>query len=316
MRGILSARVLKNIERYLDQLSNDQVPLGKRFDLIVGTSTGGLIALALAAGRTASDIVTFYETNIPKIFGSAQACSFWGWLRKPKYTSDALATALREFFGQATLADVLIDVCITSISLQNAKPRLHKSGYLARNADRLNESLVDVGLSTTAAPTYFRPHSGKMSTGLVDGGLCANNPSVVGIVEALQFEMPSKRTRTAPSDGRRSVEDVVMISVGTGDPCAMPYDHRALHTAGLRRWIVSRGSTGATVPLIDVATESQSVLAHFQASFLLRDRYLRINPQLKFAMRLDQAEAIDELKNLSDMTRDVEGFLKRHFASP
>jgi patatin-like phospholipase/acyl hydrolase len=314
VRGVLTARILANIERYLNNLTGTDLPLGRRFDLLAGTSTGGLIALGLSIGKTALDVLAFYEEHIPRIFGDRQARSFIKWLRKPKYSSEPLASALKQFFNDATLKDVVTDVCITSISLQNAKPRLHKSGYLARNADRLDECLVDIGLATSAAPTYFQSHSGKLSSGLVDGGLCANNPSVVAIVEALQFEGASKRANQA-SDRPRSLEDLVLLSVGTGDPCAMPYDHRALRDAGLRRWIVTRGSMGATVPLIDVATESQSVLAHFQAMFLLKERYLRVNPQLKFPMRLDQSDAIGELKNLADVTREIERFLEERFVS-
>lgn len=313
VRGVLTARILMNVERYLNDLTGTNLPLGRRFDLVAGTSVGGLIALGLAAGKTAADVLTFCEENIPRIFGGGRARGLVGWLRRPKYSSEPLASALKEFLGDATLKDVVTDVCITSVSLQNAKPRLHKSGYLARNADRLGESLVDVGLATSAAPTYFQSHSGKLSSGLVDGGLCANNPSVVGIVEALQFEGASKPSGDA-GKRLRSLEDLVLLSVGTGDPCAMPYDHRALKSAGLRRWILTRGSTGFTVPLIDVATESQSVLAHFQAMFLVKERYLRINPQLKFPMRLDQADAIGDLKNLADLTREIEQFLKERFA--
>ena len=313
VRGVLTARILMNIERYLNDLTGANLPLGKRFDLVAGTSVGGLIALGLAAGKSAADVLSFCEEHIPHVFGANQARSFFGWLRRPKYSSAPLASALKAFLGDATLKDVVTDVCITSVSLQNAKPRLHKSGYLARNADRLGETLVDVGLATSAAPTYFQSHSGQLSTGLVDGGLCANNPSVVGIVEALQFEGASKRGSDV-GKRPRTLEDIVVLSVGTGDPCAMPYDHRALKGAGLRRWIVTRGSTGPTVPLIDVATESQSVLAHFQAMFLVKERYLRVNPQLKVPMRLDQADSVGELKNLADLTREIEQFLKERLA--
>ena len=104
-----------------------------------------------------------------------------------------------------------------------------------------------------------------------------------------------------------------MVSIGTGEPCAMPYDHTQLRAGGLRRWILFWGKSGPTVPLFDVTTESQSVLAHFQAAFMLGPLYLRINPRLTFPMRLDDVSKLPELKNLADLEKTAEAFLLEHF---
>lgn len=309
VRGALSAQLLVNIESYLNTKQREAIPLGKRFDLIVGTSTGALIALGLACGKTAAEVSTFYDEYMVRVFDRPK----WilRWLMRPKYDIDALHGALEKFFSTRTLKDLDVDVCITAVSLQNAKPRLYKTDYLERNAGRLEERLVDVALGSTAAPTYFPAHSGKFSSDLVDGGLCANNPAVVGIVEALQFERTSKRN--VASLMPEGIQNLVMMSIGTGEPCAMPYNHRKLRHAGLGRWVVSRGTSGPTVPLFDVITESQSVLAHFQAAFMLKERYLRINPKLTFPMRLDDISKLPELKNLSDLDKTVESFLVDYF---
>jgi patatin-like phospholipase/acyl hydrolase len=311
VRGALSAQLLLNIENYLNAKEGKVVPIGRRFDLLVGTSTGGLIALALACGKSAAEVAAFYDEQIPKIFGSVRRGWIPGWLERPKYGVDNLRAGLEAFLGELTLRELQSDLCVTSVALQNAKPRFYKTDYLKRNEGRLGERLVDIALATTAAPTYFPAHSSKLSTDLVDGGLCANNPAVVGIVEALQFERQSKR-QDARNDVR-SIENLVMVSIGTGEPCAMPYDHRKLRGAGLRRWVLSFGSSGATVPLFDVTTESQSVLAHFQAAFMLGDRYLRVNPKLTFPMRLDDVSMLPELKNLADLEKAAETFLTTHF---
>lgn len=312
VRGYLSALLLANMESFLDNYLGDSSPIGKRFDLIVGTSTGGLIALALAAGKRAAEVLSFYETHIPLIFGSTKRRSI-GWFTSPKYKPSDLSKALDDFFGDATMGDLARDACVVAVSLQNAKPRLYKSAYLKRNAGRLGELLVDVALSTSAAPTYFPAHSGRFSSDLVDGGLCANNPAVVGIVEALQFEEKSKRTAcgAVPPD----LERIRLVSIGTGEPCAMPYDHRKLKQAGLRQWIFSVGRSGPAVPLFEVTIEAQSVLAHFQAAFMLKERYLRVNPRLTFPMRLDDASRISELKNLGDLDKPTEVWLKQCFRS-
>jgi len=310
VRGLLSAQVLANIEDYLNGRTGEAMPLGRRFDLLVGTSTGGLIALALAAGKPASAVLAFYETHIPKIFSPNRAHWLGSWLARPKYDVEELQAALESFFGDLTLQDLVVDACVVSVALQNAKPRLYKTGYLKRNAGRLGEKVVDVALATSAAPTFFPAHSGRFSTDIADGGLCANNPSVVGIVEALQFEEASKRPG-APSTPQK-LEELSMISVGTGEPCAMPYDHRRLRAAGLRRWILSLRPK-QSVPLFEVAVESQSVLAHFQAAFMLKEGYLRINPKLTFPMALDDASRLGELRNLGDLDKITEDFLAKHF---
>lgn len=309
VRGALSAQLLANIESYLDAKNREAIPLGKRFDLIVGTSTGALIALGLAYGKTATEVLSFYDKNMAQVFDKPK----WipRWLTRPKYNVEVLRDALDKFFGTSTLKDLEVDACITAVSLQNAKPRFYKTDYMKRNAGRLEEKLVDIALGSSAAPTYFPAHNSRFSSDLVDGGLCANNPSVVGIVEARQFERISKRSATSqwPAD----FQDIVMISIGTGEPCAMPYNHQKLRHAGLARWVTSRGIAGPTVPLFDVTIESQSVLAHFQSAFLLTERYLRVNPKLTFPMRLDDVSKLAELKNLGDLDKTTESFLVDYF---
>lgn len=309
VRGALSALLLTNIESYLNARKNEKIPLGKRFDLIVGTSTGALIALGLACGKSASEVSAFYDAYMNQVFG--QPKGLLRWLMRPKYNVDALQDTLEEFYDSQTLKDLSVDVCIPAVSLQNSQPRLYKTDYLERNIGRLEERLVDVALGSAAAPTYFPAHSGKYSTDLVDGGLCANNPAVMGIVEALQFDRASKRNGTLP--GLTEISNFVMVSIGTGESCAMPYDHRKLRQAGLKQWVVSRGASGLTVPLFDVATESQSILAHFQAALMLKERYLRVNPKLTFPMRLDDISKLPELKNLGDLDKAVESFLVDYF---
>lgn len=300
-RGYLTASLLANFEAHLNQLTGENIPLGLRFDLIAGTSTGGIIALGLAIGRTASDISDFYQLNLPKIFGDSQKRNklrcFWG----PKYDSSVLEKCLDGFFKGRTLKEISTDVCITSVALQNAQPRFYKSDYMARNKARLDERLVDIALSTSAAPTYFKAHSSHFSTNLIDGGICANNPAMVALVESFQFERPSKR---GSKKAINIAEDVVMLSVGTGEQPAMPYDIQDLRDGGQLNWIE---------PISEVLMESQSHLVHHQMEFLLRHNYFRANPRLKFPMKLDDVSQIDELKNLCDITQPLEQFAKAHF---
>ena len=296
-RGYLSAGILEKIESYLNSKKNKAKPLGEHFDLIVGTSIGGIIALALACGRSATETAAFVQKTIPSVFGPNQRRNRLRSLLSPKYYSENLKDCLSDFFDEKTLRDMTTDVCVTAVSLQNAAPRFYKSDYMARNAGRLDEKLIDIALGTSAAPTYFKAHSMKFSSNLVDGGLCANNPAMVGLVDSFQFERPSKR-------GARSTEslkgDVMMLSVGTGEQPSMPYDTTALESGGRLDW---------AVPISDVIFESQSQLIHYQAKFLLGTHYFRINPRLRFPMALDDWEKITELKNLADMTSEVQIFI-------
>src|SRR5947208_9525326 len=99
-RGFLSANILKNIEGYLNHKTSDNQTIGQHFDLIAGTSTGGIIALALAVGMSAKDITRFYEENIPLIFNSPNKWSNVRWLLKPKYSSAVLSSCLGELFKE------------------------------------------------------------------------------------------------------------------------------------------------------------------------------------------------------------------------
>lgn len=317
-RGVLSARILSNIETTLNRRYNQEVPIGKRFDFIVGTSTGGIIALALAMGRRADEVVRFYEEHIPNIFGKRHKARFPYWLGSPFYKPESLRVALTEFFKDATLRDMSTDVCVTAVSLQNAAPRFYKSEYLTRNAARSDEKLVEIALATSAAPVYFPAHSMHRSASLIDGGICANNPSLVALVDALQFQVASKRGTPPPPDGsKRLLSDIVLLSIGTGMPAGMPYNIDKLRNGGTSAWIFGLDRSNPSfpfaspiVPLIEILMQSQSQLADFQTGFLLGPQnYLRINPQLKFSMSLDNVDKITELKNLCDVTVSIEKFL-------
>ena len=300
-RGYLTSRVLRNIETHLNRRDSSLQSLGSRFDFIVGTSTGGLIALCLAAGISAGEIFQCYANSSSEIF-SRPKNKFCRWL-SPKYENKGLRRVAGSLLQEKTLADLVIDACITSVSLSNASPRFHKSDFASRNDARLDEKLVDIALATSAAPTYFPAHSTAHSTSLVDGGICANNPTMVGIVDALQFERPSKRGRSPPSNIADGLKNMIVLSVGTGKEVEMPYDHAKLASAGKARWANN---------IWQVILQSQSTLIENQASFLLNERYHRKNPDLPFKMELDETGNLKDLDNLSDLSAaDVE-FIETH----
>jgi uncharacterized protein len=299
-RGYLTARILSNLELYLDSATGANVPLGQRFDFLVGTSTGGIIALGLATGRTAAEISAFYEKLVPTIFDEKNRRSGPVRLNSPKYDSQIIRKTLEDLFKDATLENVQTDVCITGVALQSGKPRFHKSRYQARSIGRQKEKLLDIALATSAAPTYFKAHNLKSSEKIIDGGICANNPSIVAIVDALNFERPSMTSGAQAT----SLSDIVLVSVGTGEQPSMPYDANAMAEAGLLGWAQH---------ISDVMFESQSAIADFQAGFLLPNAYLRINPKLGKALPLDDINHLSDLKNISDLSRSHEVLIKKFF---
>lgn len=281
VRGYLSAKILFNLETLLNNENNENINIGQRFDLIVGTSTGGIIACALSIGKSAKEIFELYEILIPKVFTPISKGYF-----KNKYSSKALRKELDNILGDKELKDVITGLCITSVDVENSSPRFHKSNYFERNAPRQDEKLLDLALATSAAPTYFSLVDSKHSTNLTDGGVVANNPSLVGLIDAMQLTS-------------NNIEQISLVSIGTGDQCHMPYNVEKLKNSGKLKWIYQSNSS----PILELLMESQSKLAHFQTGFLLGDRYIRLNPKLSVTIELDSVDKIDSLKNLADISK-------------
>jgi predicted acylesterase/phospholipase RssA len=301
VRGYLTAGVLAQVEAHLNRATGEDKPLGRRFDLICGTSTGAIIALGLVAGKSANEIKVLYEELLSTVFARRARRSLFAWLFRPRYCSTALKAELERFFGTISLEsnELVCDVCVTAVALTTGRPKFYKTDYMARNAARLSEKLSDVALGASAAPTFFAVPSLRHGELVADGGLCCNNPAMVAIVEARQFERVSRRGTPPPTD----LGQVCMLSVGTGEQSELPFaPERAAH-AGLAFW-------ARNFP--ELAIASQVHAAHFQASFLLRDNYHRFNPSLKARMRLDDVSKINVLKNHMDMDSACERFVSRH----
>ncbi len=192
IKGLYPASILRKFEEKFNCLTSDH------FDMICGTSTGGLIALAIASHIPAKDICRFYEERgeiiFPKhrlklpFFGRTdlfflKQLLFWG-----KYSDKGLKKALFEIFGENKIKDSNNLLCIPSYSITKAQPRVfkydHKEGKLSTDN---NLSMVDVALATSAAPTYFpiANIANLHNEQFIDGGVWANNPTLVGLLEAI-----------------------------------------------------------------------------------------------------------------------------------
>ena len=189
IRGIFPAGVLAGLER----LYAGGGSIASYFDLVAGTSTGGILALGLGAGFSARELLDLYAVRGCEIFPPFAASRFGrvkGWLRDKKqyarYLSDrgALEKLLKDKLGDRLLGDSKLRLCIPAFEGRHSEVFVFKTPHHPDyNTDRF-QRMVDVALATAAAPTYFRPLERGGYT-LVDGGVWANNPVMLAVIEAL-----------------------------------------------------------------------------------------------------------------------------------
>lgn len=290
IRGAFTASFLAELER------ETGAPIGRYFDLAAGTSTGGIIALAVALGEPANRIVDFYRNAGPKIF-TRQAPMKRGWfsgvgrallarrlrhvglayddLFQARYDSVELRRALQEVFGTKTLLDAKTHVLIPAVDLSRGSPVVFKTPHLpdANSRDR-SFLAVDIALATAAAPTFF-PHAAiRPGSAYSDGGLWANNPALVAVAEVLRIR----------KSGTRDFDGVQVLSVGTGRG---RYSLAPPNGAGLAWW---------GPRLIDVMSLTQSEGTMRVAGFMLGERLHRVDFDLPDnTWRLDSVEHIEQL---------------------
>lgn len=186
--GTFPAAVLAELEQHLDH------PIGGYFDLIAGTSTGGIIAIGLAMGVKASELLRLYEMKGPAIFGQDHGaainfvmrnvrCLRQGYQRK--YSSDALKAALIDVLGERRIGDAKTRLLVPAWSPVAKTVYIYKTAHNERLRTDYKALAVDAALATAAAPTYFREHLSYGDVGLVDGGIWANNPIALAVAEAI-----------------------------------------------------------------------------------------------------------------------------------
>lgn len=188
IKGIYSAAFLAKLEELSDKKIVDC------FDLICGTSTGGLIALFLGAGYSPSEIVDFYKENAKIIFPQKKYNLFDKLRGIPKFDNEELEQLLKQYFKDKCLKDSVANLCIPAVDADNEEPIVFKTAHSEKYKRDPEISLVAVGLATSAAPTYFPKYNvEKINRNTVDGGLSANNPSLIGVVEAMSLFVGSQK---------------------------------------------------------------------------------------------------------------------------
>lgn len=195
IKGAFAAAFLQAIE---DSTSKR---IADHFDLIAGTSTGGIIALGLGLGMSAKEISEFYVNEGPRIFDqhnlldrSNRFLRIMGWINRhqkcvkqlmiPKYDSSQLKRALECAFKSKRLGDSSVRLVIPAYAAVKEDVYVFKTRHHPKFQIDWKESAVNVALATAAAPTYFEAHSMPSGVPLIDGGIWANNPVGLAAVEA------------------------------------------------------------------------------------------------------------------------------------
>jgi patatin-like phospholipase/acyl hydrolase len=284
IRGVIPALVLAEIERRTGR------PTAEMFDLIAGTSTGGILACALTRpgedgkpAHSAEELADLYLAEGPKIFDASllKQVSSLGGLVDERYDDKALNAALATYLGETRLKEALTDVLITAYDVKDRFAFFFRSSR-ARTDDEYDFSLAEAARASSAAPTYFEAvevtdAAGARTYPLIDGGVYAVNPAMCAFSEVVAH----------------GADVSVIVALGTGSQTkAFEYDQ-------VRDW----GQLEWVRPLIDVVFDGGQDAVDFQLRSLIADRYVRLQTRLEEASD-DFDDASPE--NLARLRREAE----------
>jgi len=257
IKGLFSAAVLAHLE------DDFNIKITDYFDLIVGTSTGGIIALALGIDIRPRDIVHFYVSEGRNIFAGNWPTGprqLWHLLCHgmwSKYNSEPLKNALKDRFGDKLLGDSKKRLVIPSYSTGEDDIYLFKTPHHERLRRDYKIPIWQVAMATSAAPTYFPCCQIIHDIRLIDGGVWANNPVMIGITEAVGLL-------------GISLENIHVLSLGTTDE--VKGRPKKLDHGGLWQW---------KMDAVNVVLRGQSIGAYTQALHLLgKGKIYRIDPKV------------------------------------
>ncbi|KAH9711768.1 Patatin [Citrus sinensis] len=308
IRGIIPGTILAFLESKLQELDGPSARIADYFDVVAGTSTGGLVTTMLTAPNkeggpfsAAKDINNFYLEHGPKIFPQISRSNFLESIASsidklllgPKYDGKYLRTLVNDLLGDVTVKETLTNVVIPTFDIKLLQPVIFSTTDGKENVLK-NARLADICISTSAAPTYFPPHyletkdsdsGGTRTFDLVDGGVAANNPTLLAIShisKEMVKQNPQFRDKN-PMDGR----DMLVLSLGTGTAKKeLKYNAAKASKWGIFEWIYEDSNT----PILDIYSDGSSDIVDFHVSALFqscgsKDNYLRIQHLLTLPRR-------------------------------
>jgi patatin-like phospholipase/acyl hydrolase len=253
IKGVFTASVLASFE------ADTKLKIIDHFDLVAGTSTGGILAIGLAMGLTAEQLLNFYRERGPRIFPATSLIERTAGVirqifRGPKISQATLREQLIAILHEERFGDARCRLVIPSYDAMSGRLYVFKTAHDRRLRYDSDAPAVDVALATSAAPTYFSaaPFPTHKDGSYVDGGVWANCPALVGLVEAAAIL-------------KQPLSNIDILSIGT---TTAPFSISKNKNASALKW---------NLGLVNLMFEAQVEAALAQASLLVEGRLHRIN---------------------------------------
>jgi uncharacterized protein len=275
IRGIFAITILQALEEEVGH------PVGELFDVVAGTSTGAIIAASVSLNKNMSEIYESYKHYGEKIFTRQAKVGLF----KSVYSDRSLRHLLKKAFGEVKLQDISKPLLIPAVDITHGKPFIHRSNYGHPDNEDLSIKLWDAVLSSCSAPVYFPPNKIGDQYLSIDGGLWANNPSLVCMTEAIHFFT-------------KSMDEINILSIGTGLQ-NINFTNGKEKYWGINQWLPFHfPSMKVTPKLLDLALHLSSESVSYHCQLLLKEHYLRINEELGEEVPFDEVKYMDVLSEL------------------
>ncbi|PYD28863.1 CBASS cGAMP-activated phospholipase [Pseudomonas syringae] len=272
-RALYTATILKELEQVLGR------PIASHFDLICGTSAGGLLALGLASEIPASELKSLFEDQGQQIFGSRDFMrKRFGFLTRAKHSNTGLRSVLEQRFGDTTMGQLKHRVLVPAVNYTTGRGQFFKTPHHPSFELDHRMSVVDVALATSAAPVYFPSVRNERGV-FVDGGLVGNAPGLFGLHEVRTFLAPNQNAR------------VRVLAIGT-----MTVGATVSGGKDLDQGIIGWGSN-----LFDLVISAQESSVDYMLTQSLGDSYFKIDDQVT-PQQSGDVKALDDVSLASTNT--------------
>jgi uncharacterized protein len=312
IRGLVPAAILDYLEKRIQEFQGDKkIRIGKLVDLVAGTSTGSIVgSLSIlpcdkdpkTPKYTMEEIINLYIGMGPQVFKEHfwhNVKTLWG-LIGPKFPASNIENPLLQIEGFTKMKDLVKPCLFTGYDIDRRRVNIYTN---ADEGKKYGEYyLKDIIRGSTAIPAYFPPayfRDGIDIHTIVDGGVFANNPSMVTYIEASKTWFDGKK----PKD--LSPKDLLVISLGTGAGKRKRYDYNKAKRFGKIQWVL---------PIIDVLLSGSSDVVDYEMDKLFKaykkpENYLRINPPLHYST----APSTDASKeNIENLLKDVKTYIENN----
>lgn len=297
IRGIIPGQILVILEEKLKNASgNKDARIADHFDLIAGTSTGGILAcaylcpglsdpsLAIRPKFTAKEVVNLYLERGDRIFDTSlkHRIKTAGGILDEKYPEMELEKALDDYFGEIRLSQLLKPCLISSYDIKRRQGHFFNQ-FDAAKKEGEDFFVKDVARATSAAPTYFECSQIKSMTGinypLIDGGVFVNNPALCAYAEVHnKFKFAAR--------------DMAILSLGTGFEDEA-YDYNQARDWGMVRWV----KPALNIMMSGVSEVVDYQLKQIYSAVKAPSQYLRINTGFPINVNSDMDDASQENMN-------------------